>query len=156
MILLVPSTRARSSWNMLKSAYRHVHFYLYSNAFSRLAQHNNIPTSLFPSDPYANAIVRLQADHINRTLIPAFYRYLQAQDAAAQIEGGKDFLSAIEQLVSLFERAEEECGEAPEANAVGLWQETGALSWSDVMAAPCMPCLPPDFSLPTLVSVNIE
>ncbi|EIM87705.1 uncharacterized protein STEHIDRAFT_121314 [Stereum hirsutum FP-91666 SS1] len=102
----------------------------------KLAQHNNISTSLFPSDPYANAIVRLQADHINRTLIPAFYRYLQAQDTAAQIEGGKDLLSAIEQLVSLFERAEKECGDALEGNPVGLWQETGTLSWSDIMAAP--------------------
>ena len=28
----------------------------------------------------ARAIVRLQADHASRTLVPAFYRYLQAQD----------------------------------------------------------------------------
>lgn len=95
--------------------------------------------------------------HINRTLIPAFYRYLQAQDTAAQIEGGKDLLSAIEQLVKLFERAEKECGEALEGNPVGLWQETGTLSWSDIMAAPCMPRLPPNFFLlSTLGGVNTD
>ena len=107
--------------------------------FLRLASHNAASPSLFPSDPYASALVRLQADHVNRTLIPSFYRFLQAQDRNAQIEGGKVFLSAIEQLISLFERAEKECvytladGDAP----VGLWREGGRLSWSDVMAAPC-------------------
>ena len=28
----------------------------------------------------ARALVRLQADGVNRSLVPAFYRYLQAQD----------------------------------------------------------------------------
>ena len=30
--------------------------------------------------PDARALIRLQADHVNRALVPAFYRYLQAQD----------------------------------------------------------------------------
>jgi len=71
------------------------------------------------------ALVRLQADHINHTLVPAFYRYPQAQDVSAQIEGGKEFHAS---LVSLFERAENE------GTAVGLWNEGGELGWADVMA----------------------
>ncbi|KIK95835.1 hypothetical protein PAXRUDRAFT_826608 [Paxillus rubicundulus Ve08.2h10] len=88
--------------------------------------------SLLPpvSDPYARALVRLQADHINRTVVPAFYRYLQAQDTSAQIAGGKEFGDAIEALVVLFERAEREVG------GTGLWKEGGELGWADVMVGP--------------------
>jgi|SRR5882762_9255090 glutathione S-transferase len=82
----------------------------------------------------ARALVRLQSDHINRNLVPAFYRYLQAQGTPAQIEGGKEFHAAIEGLVSLFERA---VGEN-EASAVGLWEEGGQLGWADAMAGPCV------------------
>jgi len=85
-----------------------------------------------PSNAYARALVRLQADHINRTLVPAFYRYLQAQDASSQIEGGKDFHTSIASLVGLFERAENE----NEGTAVGLWKEGGELGWADVMVGP--------------------
>ncbi|KAH7907616.1 glutathione S-transferase [Hygrophoropsis aurantiaca] len=88
--------------------------------------------SLFPpaSDPYARALVRLQSDHINRTLVPAFYRYLQAQDSEAQIAGGKEFHGAIEHLVELFERAEREVG------GTGLWKEGNDLGWADVVVGP--------------------
>lgn len=88
--------------------------------------------SLFPlsTDPYAKALVRLQSDHISRTLVPAFYRYLQAQDPEAQISGGKEFHAAVQSLVELFERAEKEVG------GTGLWVEGGDLGWADVMVAP--------------------
>ncbi|KAH7921168.1 glutathione S-transferase [Leucogyrophana mollusca] len=88
--------------------------------------------SLFPSasDPYARALVRLQADHVNRTLVPAFYRYLQAQDPEAQIAGGKEFHAAIEHLIELFERA------AGEVGGTGLWKEGGELGWVDVVVGP--------------------
>lgn len=91
----------------------------------------------------ARALVRLQSDHINRTLVPAFYRYLQAQDPSSQIEDGKEFLGAIEGLVILFERAEKE----GEVEALGLWKEGGEIGWADVMAGPCeqLP-LPPSSS----------
>ncbi|KAI0938820.1 hypothetical protein AcV5_000418 [Taiwanofungus camphoratus] len=90
--------------------------------------------SLLPpiSDPYARALVRLQADHVNRSLVPAFYRYIQAQDEDTQILTGKEYVQAIEGLVKLFQRAEKE---AP--TLAGLWQEGGKLSLADVMAAPC-------------------
>lgn len=47
------------------------------------------------TNPYARALIRLQADHVNRALVPAFYRYLQAQDADAQIKGGQEFIDAL-------------------------------------------------------------
>lgn len=79
----------------------------------------------------ARALVRLQSDHINRILVPAFYRYLQAQDPAAQIVGGNEFRAAIDTLVGFFERADEEVG------GTGLWKEGGELGWADVMVGPC-------------------
>ncbi|KAI0764011.1 glutathione S-transferase C-terminal-like protein [Trametes elegans] len=98
---------------------------------SRRSSHTT--ESLFPpiSDPYARALIRLQADSVNRSLVPAFYQYLQAQDEAKKVEGAKGFVDAIEGLVTLFKRAEREGF----AN-YGLWHERGSLSYADVMAAP--------------------
>ncbi|KAL0576949.1 hypothetical protein V5O48_005020, partial [Marasmius crinis-equi] len=107
--------------------------------------------SLLPpaTNQYARALVRLQCDHINRSLIPSFYRYLQAQETDAQIQGGKEFLDGIEGLVSLFERAEKEVyldqasgaagdGEKKSLRAgLGLWVEGNEeLNLADVMAGP--------------------
>ncbi|KAI0658964.1 glutathione S-transferase C-terminal-like protein [Cubamyces menziesii] len=102
-------------------------------AASNTKRSSHTTESLFPplSDPYARALVRLQADSVNRSLVPAFYRYLQAQDEDKQIEGAKGFIEAIEGLVTLFTRAEREG-----YTAYGLWHERGSLSYADVMAAP--------------------
>jgi hypothetical protein len=86
--------------------------------------------------PDARALVRLQADHVNRTLVPAFYRFLQAQEVDAQIEGGKDFFAALEQLTTLLERAEHEA-EGGDVAGLGLWVDGGELGWTDVMVGPC-------------------
>jgi len=89
------------------------------------------------ADPYARALVRLQADHISRTLVPAFYRFLQAQDSAAQMTGARDFSAALEQLVALLERGEREIAAANRGPRSGLWHEDhGELNWADVMAGP--------------------
>lgn len=95
----------------------------------------------------ARALVRLQSDHVNRSLVPAFYRYLQAQDEEKQIEGGKEFHGAIEGLVTLLERAEREItggggasGEGEQRalrKGLGLWVAGGDLGWTDIMAGPC-------------------
>ena len=88
------------------------------------------------ADPYARALVRLQADHISRTLVPAFYRFLQAQDIDAQAAGAQEFSGALEQLTSLLERREHEIV-AKGGPGSGLWYEDGELNWTDVMAGPC-------------------
>lgn len=95
----------------------------------------------------ARALVRLQADTVNRTIVPTFYRYIQAQTEDAQIEAGKEFHSALEGLVTLLERTENEVvsgsgvageGERTALKAgLGLWVEGGELGWTDVMVGPC-------------------
>ncbi|KAF9458004.1 glutathione S-transferase [Collybia nuda] len=104
--------------------------------------------SLLPpsTHPYARALVRLQCDHVNRALVPAFYRYLQAQDAEAQIKAGKEFNDALYTLTELLERAERDIigggGAANEGEkralgvGLGLWTEGGDLGLTDVMVAP--------------------
>ncbi|KAF8526643.1 glutathione S-transferase [Hysterangium stoloniferum] len=81
------------------------------------------------SDPFSRALCRLQSDHINRTLVPAFYRYLQAQSSPDQIIHGKSFLEAVEKLIELFEK------HSQTANVGGLWNGE-SLGWADVMAMP--------------------
>ncbi|KAF7355721.1 Glutathione transferase [Mycena sanguinolenta] len=107
---------------------------------------NTTKRSLLPADPYARALVRLQCDHISRSLVPAFYRFLQAQEESAQIENGKEFRAAIESLVALFERTEKEIVQGGGAAGVGeqralgvglgLWLEGGDLNLTDAMVAP--------------------
>jgi glutathione S-transferase len=95
--------------------------------------------------PYPRALIRLQADHVNRSLVPSFYRYLQAQDSENQIKYGKEFISSIEILVKLLQRAEQELLESedggPEEDAIrkalGAWLPGGNdLGWVDIMAGP--------------------
>ncbi|KAL5521530.1 hypothetical protein ACEPAF_2278 [Sanghuangporus sanghuang] len=90
--------------------------------------------SLLPAkdDPYARALVRLQCDHVNRSLVPAFYRYLQAQEEGAIISAAREFVQSLEGLTSLLERANREVG----PGACGLWIEGGELSLTDVVAGP--------------------
>ncbi|KAJ7068633.1 glutathione S-transferase [Mycena amicta] len=102
--------------------------------------------SLLPHDPYARSLVRLQCDHISRTIVPAFYRFLQAQEESAQVQGGQEFRQAIEGLVALLERSEREIvggggaaglGEQQAlAVGLGLWNEGGDLNLTDVMVGP--------------------
>jgi len=78
--------------------------------------------------------------------VPAFYRYLQAQDEAAQIKGGQEFHDALQALVGLLERAEREVLGGAGASGVGeeralrsglgLWVEGGELGLTDVMVGP--------------------
>ncbi|KAK7062138.1 glutathione transferase [Favolaschia claudopus] len=92
------------------------------------------------------ALVRLQCDHVSRSIVPSFYRYLQAQEESAQIEHGKEFRAAIEGLVALLERAEREIVQGGGAAGVGeqkalglglgLWLEDGDLNLTDAVVAP--------------------
>jgi len=98
-----------------------------------------------PTLPYPRALIRLQADHVNRSLVPSFYRYIQAQDSDKQIEYGKEFHSSIEYLVKLLQRAEQELlaseredeVQAITRKALGAWLPSGTdLGWVDIMAGP--------------------
>jgi glutathione S-transferase len=99
----------------------------------------------FPVD--ARALVRLQLDHVSRNVVPAFYRYLQAQGPDVQTEFGKEFTASLDALVVLFERAEREIvntgGAAGEGEVkalklgLGLWVEGGDLGMTDAMVGPC-------------------
>jgi glutathione S-transferase len=94
------------------------------------------PSSVFDnllSLPDSRAFVRLQADHINRTLIPAFYASLMAQDPETLSKRMQAFTTAIEGFISLFERAEKE---QATKTVLGLWAENGEIGWADVMAVP--------------------
>ncbi|KAJ6561542.1 hypothetical protein DFH09DRAFT_1316121 [Mycena vulgaris] len=98
--------------------------------------------SLLPTDPYARVLVRLQCDHISCAIVPAFYRFLQAQEEEAQIECGKDFRAGFDGLIAMLERAEREIvqsggdagvGEQRALRAgLGLWLENGDLNLTDV------------------------
>ncbi|KAL0070257.1 hypothetical protein AAF712_002749 [Marasmius tenuissimus] len=105
-----------------------------------------------PSNPYARSLVRLQADHVSRTLVPAFFRYVFTQDPEAQLQAGKEWTDSLETLVSLFERAEKEVYLSNESGAagkgdkealragLGLWVEGNEdMSLADVLVAPCTP-----------------
>jgi len=54
---------------------------------------------LLPADPKLRAHSRLWADHINRHIIPAFYRYLQAQDPKDQANFASELTEQIGKLV---------------------------------------------------------
>ncbi|KAK7468561.1 hypothetical protein VKT23_003066 [Stygiomarasmius scandens] len=112
---------------------------------------NSTGRSLLPptTNPYARALIRLQSDHINRSVIPAFFRVLMPQDPQKQLEGKKEFLSALEGLVSLFERTETEVlGELTSGTVgegerkalmkgLGLWADGNEdLGLADVMIGP--------------------
>nr|GAT44390.1 glutathione transferase [Mycena chlorophos] len=108
--------------------------------------------TLLPKDPYARALIRLQCDHVNRAIVPSFYRFLQAQDPSAQITAGQEFRKAIEDLTVLLERAEKDVlgrggvagvGEQTAlGSGLGLWHAsaedggTAQLNLTDVMVGP--------------------
>ncbi|KAF2484351.1 glutathione S-transferase [Neohortaea acidophila] len=54
---------------------------------------------LLPQDPKLRAESRLWSDHINRHIIPAFYRYLQAQDSEDQVKFAGQLREQIAKLV---------------------------------------------------------
>lgn len=56
---------------------------------------------LLPKDPKLRAHSRLWSDHINRHIIPAFYRYLQAQEADDQVKFATELREHISKLVDV-------------------------------------------------------
>ncbi|CAD0014305.1 unnamed protein product, partial [Aureobasidium pullulans] len=61
--------------------------------------------ALLPSDPKLRAYSRLWSDHVNRSIVPGFYRYLQAQDEKAQIENAEELKEQISKLVDAADKS---------------------------------------------------
>jgi glutathione S-transferase len=59
----------------------------------------NTGPALLPPDAQTRATCRLWADHINRNVIPWFYKLLQAQDQNDQVEHAKELRNQIGKLV---------------------------------------------------------
>jgi glutathione S-transferase len=71
-------------------------------------------------------LYRLAVDKCSRNLIPAFYRYLQAQEVEAQLQGAKEFTSHLTDFVnSMFQ----------DKNQAGFW-DGKRLSIVDCSVAP--------------------
>lgn len=55
--------------------------------------------ALLPADPQTRATCRLWSDHINRNIVPGFYRLLQAQDPNDQVNHATELRNEISKLV---------------------------------------------------------
>ncbi|KAJ5606184.1 Glutathione S-transferase/chloride channel C-terminal [Penicillium lagena] len=83
----------------------------------------NEGTALLPSDAKLRAHCRLWADHINRHIVPTFYRVLQEQDQEKQIAHVQELHDAIHRLIEV-------------AHPRGPFFLGPELSFVDVQAAP--------------------
>jgi glutathione S-transferase len=54
---------------------------------------------LLPASPQSRAHSRLWSDHVNRHVIPTFYRLLQAQETEKQIEFAKSLSEELQKLI---------------------------------------------------------
>ncbi|KAL1382710.1 glutathione S-transferase [Phyllosticta capitalensis] len=79
--------------------------------------------ALMPADAKARAHCRLWSDHVNRHIIPVFYRFLQEQDAAKQIEHAAELKTQISKLVDA-------------ADPVGPFFLGADISYVDIQFAP--------------------
>ncbi|GAA6056261.1 hypothetical protein JCM3770_007282 [Rhodotorula araucariae] len=57
-------------------------------------------SSLRPSDPHEAGLVRLAVQQISNVVVPAFYRYVQAQEPDKQREGHEAFVAALKDVHS--------------------------------------------------------
>jgi glutathione S-transferase len=78
---------------------------------------------LLPPDAQTRATSRLWSDHVNRNIIPMFYKLLQAQDANDQVEHAKELRTQIGKLVDA-------------AHATGPFFLGPDMSFVDVQIAP--------------------
>ncbi|KAH7095709.1 glutathione S-transferase [Paraphoma chrysanthemicola] len=81
--------------------------------------------ALLPPDPQSRATSRLWSDHVNRHIIPVFYKLLQAQDANDQISHATELRTQIAKLVDA-------------AHPTGPFFLGSQISFVDVQIAPWM------------------
>jgi glutathione S-transferase len=86
---LVPALRHGPTWSTHEST-----------VIMEYLEDLNTGPALFPPDAQARATSRLWTDHINRHIIPLFYKLLQAQDTADQVTHAKEFRDQINKLVA--------------------------------------------------------
>ncbi|KAH7343974.1 glutathione-S-transferase [Rhizoctonia solani] len=55
-----------------------------------------VPVPLLPSDPYARAQVRYAVDGVSKSILPSFYRLLQAQEADKRDEARQDLYKGFQ------------------------------------------------------------
>ncbi|KAK0536589.1 hypothetical protein OC834_001111 [Tilletia horrida] len=88
------------------------------------------------SRPYERAQYKIAADRLNRTLIPAFYRFLQAQNADDQIEHGKDYVREIEAFVQGMDSVIVPTASEGEKKKGAFWDGSDSPSYVDFLVAP--------------------
>lgn len=81
--------------------------------------------ALLPPNPQTRATCRLWSDHINRNIIPGFYRLLQAQDVNDQVKHAEELRNEIAKLVDA-------------ADSTGPFFLGPQISFVDVQLAPWM------------------
>lgn len=109
---LVPALRHGPTWSTHEST-----------VIMEYLEDLNTGPPLLPSDAQSRATCRLWADHINRNIIPWFYKLLQAQDTNDQVEHAKEFKNQITKLVDA-------------ADTTGPFFLGGQISFVDVQVAP--------------------
>lgn len=85
---LVPAIRHGPTWSTHEST-----------VIMEYLEDLNAGPALLPSDPQTRATCRLWSDHINRLIIPSFYRLLQAQDANDQVNHATELRNEIGKIV---------------------------------------------------------
>ncbi|EIN06772.1 glutathione-S-transferase [Punctularia strigosozonata HHB-11173 SS5] len=53
---------------------------------------------LLPEDPFKRALVRLELDHISKSILPAWFRTIQAQDPQKQKENREELVGELRKL----------------------------------------------------------
>jgi glutathione S-transferase len=70
-----------------------------SNVLLEYLEDLGVGAAMLPADPKLRAHCRLWADHVNRHIVPSFYRILQEQDQKKQIEKTQELRDAMEKLL---------------------------------------------------------
>ncbi|KAH7388611.1 hypothetical protein BKA66DRAFT_54685 [Pyrenochaeta sp. MPI-SDFR-AT-0127] len=85
---LVPALRHGPTWSTHEST-----------VIMEYLEDLNAGPALLPPDPQTRATSRLWSDHVNRNIIPWFYKLLQSQDSNDQVEHAKELRDQISKLV---------------------------------------------------------
>lgn len=115
---LVPALRHGSDWGCYESTV----LMEYLEDLDR-ADDQSTSRPLLPRDAKKRAHARLWTDHVNRHVVPNFYKYLQAQDAEAQVKFAGELKQHIAKLVEA-------------ADTQGPFFQGEEMSFVDVQIAP--------------------